>query len=226
MATVQVALWVVMVLVALALLFDFMNGFHDAANSIATVVSTGVLKPGQAVVFAAFFNLVAIFIFHLSVAATVGKGIVAARGGRRARGVRRAGRRHQLEPGHLVLRHSEQLVARADRRHRRRGDRQDRHRRARGFRHLEDGGVHLRVAAAGLPAGLADDGAWWPLPSGAPRRRGGPLVPPAAAGVRRRVQPGPRRQRRAEDHRHHLDAADRHRLRLGQRRERRRPGPS
>jgi phosphate/sulfate permease len=54
-----------------------MNGFHDAANSIATVVSTGVLKPGQAVVFAAFFNFVAIFVFHLSVAATVGKGIVA-----------------------------------------------------------------------------------------------------------------------------------------------------
>ena len=75
MATVQVALWVVMVLVALAILFDFMNGFHDAANSIATVVSTGVLKPGHAVLFAAFFNLVAIFIFHRSVAATVGKGI-------------------------------------------------------------------------------------------------------------------------------------------------------
>ncbi|AMM25604.1 inorganic phosphate transporter [Variovorax sp. PAMC 28711] len=75
MATVQVALWVVVVLVVLAILFDFMNGFHDAANSIATVVSTGVLKPGQAVVFAAFFNLIAIFVFHLSVAATVGKGI-------------------------------------------------------------------------------------------------------------------------------------------------------
>ena len=76
MDTVQTALWVVMLLVALALAFDFMNGFHDAANSIATVVSTGVLKPTQAVVFAAFFNFVAIFIFHLSVAATVGKGIV------------------------------------------------------------------------------------------------------------------------------------------------------
>ena len=76
METVQTALWVVMLLVALALAFDFMNGFHDAANSIATVVSTGVLKPTQAVVFAAFFNFVAIFIFHLSVAATVGKGIV------------------------------------------------------------------------------------------------------------------------------------------------------
>ncbi len=76
METVQTAVWVVAVLVALAFLFDFMNGFHDAANSIATVVSTGVLKPGQAVVFAAFFNVVAIFVFHLSVATTVGKGIV------------------------------------------------------------------------------------------------------------------------------------------------------
>jgi inorganic phosphate transporter, PiT family len=66
----------VIMLVVVALLFDFMNGFHDAANSIATVVSTGVLKPAQAVLFAAFFNFVAIFIFHLSVAATVGKGIV------------------------------------------------------------------------------------------------------------------------------------------------------
>ena len=76
METVQTAFWVVAMLVILALLFDFMNGFHDAANSIATVVSTGVLRPGQAVLFAAFFNFVAIFIFHLSVAATVGKGIV------------------------------------------------------------------------------------------------------------------------------------------------------
>jgi PiT family inorganic phosphate transporter len=65
-----------MLLVLLALAFDFMNGFHDAANSIATVVSTGVLKPWQAVLWAAFFNVIAIFFFHLSVAATVGKGIV------------------------------------------------------------------------------------------------------------------------------------------------------
>ena len=76
METVQAALWVVVLLVSLALMFDFMNGFHDAANSIATVVSTGVLKPGQAILFAAFFNVIAIFIFQLSVAATVGKGIV------------------------------------------------------------------------------------------------------------------------------------------------------
>ena len=76
METVQAALWVVILLVGLAVASDFMNGFHDAANSIATVVSTGVLKPSQAVVFAAFFNVVAIFVFHLSVAATIGKGIV------------------------------------------------------------------------------------------------------------------------------------------------------
>jgi PiT family inorganic phosphate transporter len=53
-----------------------MNGFHDAANSIATVVSTGVLKPYQAVLWASFFNFIAIAIFELKVAATVGKGIV------------------------------------------------------------------------------------------------------------------------------------------------------
>ena len=76
MQSVQTAFWVVAMLVFLAIAFDFMNGFHDAANSIATVVSTGVLKPGQAVVFAAAFNLIAIFVFQLSVAATVGKGIV------------------------------------------------------------------------------------------------------------------------------------------------------
>ena len=72
----QISLAVVIVLVLVALAFDFMNGFHDAANSIATVVSTRVLKPHQAVLLAATFNFVALFVFHLSVAATVGKGIV------------------------------------------------------------------------------------------------------------------------------------------------------
>jgi len=76
MASAEIAFWVVGLLVVMALLFDFMNGFHDAANSIATVVSTGVLKPQQAVLFAAFFNVVAIAIFQLHVAATIGKGIV------------------------------------------------------------------------------------------------------------------------------------------------------
>jgi inorganic phosphate transporter, PiT family len=63
-------------LVLLALAFDFMNGFHDAANSIATVVSTRVLKPYQAVAWAAFFNFVAIWLFEPKVAATIGKGII------------------------------------------------------------------------------------------------------------------------------------------------------
>ena len=76
MQTVQMSLWVIGLLVVLALLFDFMNGFHDAANSIATVVSTGVLKPHHAVAMAAMCNVVAIFIFHLKVAATVGTGTV------------------------------------------------------------------------------------------------------------------------------------------------------
>ncbi len=78
MQSMQIGFWVVAVLVMLALVFDFMNGFHDAANSIATVVSTGVLRPQTAVLFAAFFNVVAIFVFQLKVAATVGKGIVEA----------------------------------------------------------------------------------------------------------------------------------------------------
>src|SRR3954466_14480839 len=72
----QISLGVLIGLIIVALAFDFMNGFHDAANSIATVVSTGVLKPYQAVLMAAGFNFVAVFIFPLSVAATVGKGII------------------------------------------------------------------------------------------------------------------------------------------------------
>jgi inorganic phosphate transporter, PiT family len=76
MTTMQMSFGVLVFLVILALAFDFMNGFHDAANAIATVVSTGVLKPHQAVAWAAFFNVLAIAIFELKVAATVGKGIV------------------------------------------------------------------------------------------------------------------------------------------------------
>ncbi len=72
----QLALWTVVVLVLVALAFDFMNGFHDAANSIATVVSTRVLTPYQAVLMAAFFNFLAVFVFHLSVATTIGRGII------------------------------------------------------------------------------------------------------------------------------------------------------
>jgi PiT family inorganic phosphate transporter len=66
----------IFVSLALALIFDFVNGFHDAANSIATVVSTRVLSPRLAVVWAAFFNFVAAFTFGVNVAMTVGKGVV------------------------------------------------------------------------------------------------------------------------------------------------------
>src|SRR5215813_14064069 len=67
--------WVVLIIV-IALVFDFINGFHDAANSVATVVSTRVLTPFQAVLWAAFFNFVAAFGFGVQVAKTVGKGVV------------------------------------------------------------------------------------------------------------------------------------------------------
>jgi PiT family inorganic phosphate transporter len=63
-------------LILLALAFDFLNGFHDAANSVATVVSTRVLSPQVAVIWAAFFNFIAFLLFHLEVAATMGKGII------------------------------------------------------------------------------------------------------------------------------------------------------
>jgi PiT family inorganic phosphate transporter len=63
-------------IIALAFLFDFLNGFHDAANSIATVVSTRVLKPFTAVLWASFFNFIAFLFFKLNVAATVGTGLV------------------------------------------------------------------------------------------------------------------------------------------------------
>ena len=76
MDTVQVSIWVVGTLVFVALLFDFMNGFHDAANSIATIVSTRVLKPHQAVIWASAFNFLAYFLFQLKVATTIGKGTI------------------------------------------------------------------------------------------------------------------------------------------------------
>src|SRR5579864_9250583 len=68
--------WIIGGIVFVALTFDYINGFHDAANSIATVVSTRVLTPGQAVAWAAFFNFVAAFVFGTGVAQTIGKGLV------------------------------------------------------------------------------------------------------------------------------------------------------
>ena len=108
-------------IIAIALVFDYINGFHDAANSIATIVATRVLTPFQAVLWAAFFNFVAAFIFGTAVARTVGKGfvdlslvtpyvILAGLVGR-----------HRLGPDHLVARPAHQFVARPDRRVRGRG---------------------------------------------------------------------------------------------------------
>ncbi len=76
MSSVIVPFEIVVLVVLVALCFDFMNGFHDAANSIATVVSTRVLSPRTAVLWAAFFNFVAAFIFGVNVASTIGKGTI------------------------------------------------------------------------------------------------------------------------------------------------------
>ena len=73
---IESALWAAVILIAIALIFDFTNGFHDAANSIATVVATKTLTPIQAVSMAAFFNFAIMFFINFKVAATIGKGIV------------------------------------------------------------------------------------------------------------------------------------------------------
>jgi PiT family inorganic phosphate transporter len=110
----------VVVIIFVALVFDFINGFHDAANSIATVVSTACLTPLQAVVWAAFFNFVAAFGFGVSVARRSARGSSTRRG--RPVGHRgRAHRRDRVGPDHLVLGAADQLLACADRRLRRRG---------------------------------------------------------------------------------------------------------
>ncbi len=67
---------IVLIVIFIALVFDFLNGFHDSANSIATIVSTQVLTPQKAVLFAAFFNFIAAFTFDVAVAKTIGKGLV------------------------------------------------------------------------------------------------------------------------------------------------------
>lgn len=72
----EISLVFIIFLIGVALAFDFINGFHDAANSVATVVATRVLSPKQAVMWAAFFNFIAAFVFGLHVANTIGKGII------------------------------------------------------------------------------------------------------------------------------------------------------
>lgn len=76
MENLTISIWTLGLLIFIALAFDFMNGFHDGANSIATIVATGALTPKQAVIFAALFNFLALWVFQLKVAATIGKGTV------------------------------------------------------------------------------------------------------------------------------------------------------
>ena len=187
-----------------------MNGLHDAANSIATVVSTGVLRPHHAVAFAAFFNFVAIFVFHLKVAATVGKGIVDP-----------AVIDHYVVFGalvgaiswnahHLVLRAAVVVVARAHRRAHRRGGGE-----GRASRSLVASGIGKTVLFIFVSPlmGFVLGGLLLVLVSWIFRRREPvahrPMVPAPAARLGGGLQPRPRRQRRAEDDRHHLGAADR-----------------
>jgi PiT family inorganic phosphate transporter len=72
----SVTFWIVAGIIFTALVFDYLNGFHDAANSIATVVSTRVLSPGKAVIWAAFFNFAAAFLFGVGVAKTIGRDMI------------------------------------------------------------------------------------------------------------------------------------------------------
>ena len=202
----------VVALIGVALLFDFINGFHDAANSIATVVSTRVLSPGKAVIWAAFFNFVAAFTFGTAVAKTVGSGLVDIN--IVTFSVIFAGligaivwdlitwyfglptsSSHALIGGYAGA-----AVAKA------------------GFAAIipgrldEDAHLHRPGAAHRHGPRLPDHGGGavdLPVVLAVARR---PLVPPAAAGLGRRLQPRPRRQRRAEDDGDHRRRAVRRRL--------------
>ena len=143
-----------LLLIALALVFDFLNGFHDSANSIATIVSTRVLSPRYAVIWAAFFNFIAFLFFGLHVANTIGKGIIDIAIVDKQDNLRHPGRRLRLEPHHLVLRPAHQLLPRPDRRADRRGAGQGRDAVPGLERHPEDRRLHLRLAGDRARSGL------------------------------------------------------------------------
>ena len=113
-------------IIAIALVFDYVNGFHDAANSIATVVSTRVLTPLQGVAWAAFWNFVAAFTFGTAVAKTIGSGLLDVQQVDSYVILAGAARRDRLGSDYLVRRLADQFFARADRRLCRRGNRQSR----------------------------------------------------------------------------------------------------
>ena len=197
----------VLTLIAVALIFDYINGFHDAANSIATVVSTRVLSPGKAVVWAAFFNFVAAFGFGTAVAQTVGAGMVDLKVVTLDRDLRRPHWGDRLGPRDVVLRASNQFIACTVRWICRRGGRQ-------GWFHRD------------YPERLdAHDHLHRPRPTDRPRRRpraddAQPVGPAASDAATRRwvlpqdaarlgggLQPDARRQRCAEDDGHHRRSA-------------------
>ena len=161
-------------------------------------------------VWAAFFNFIAFVVFPLHVAHTIGKGIIDPKIIDDAVLVRRAGRRHRLEPHHLVVRAAVQLVARAGRR----PDRRRASARAASPSSSVAASPRPRIfivvsPVLGMVLGGGHDGAGRlavPAQAAGTHR---PLVPAAAAGVVGAVQPGPRRQRRAEDDGHHHGDADR-----------------
>ena len=140
-------------LIAVALIFDFLNGLHDAANLIATVVSTRVLSPNIAVLWAAFFNFIAFLFFGLHVAQTVGTGIISPDIVDGPRDLRGADGRHHLEPGDLVGGNSIVELACSDRRTDRGRHRQSRVRCGGLVGHAEDSGGNRLVTAAWLRAG-------------------------------------------------------------------------
>ncbi len=117
------ALGLVIVIIIVALAFDYVNGFHDAANSIATVVATRVLSPGVAVAWAAFFNFVAFLVFGTAVAKTIGGDMVniavIPQGDQLYVLLAGGARRDHLEPHHMVPRAADIKLARACRRIRR-----------------------------------------------------------------------------------------------------------
>ena len=204
-------------LIAVALAFDFLNGLHDAANSIATIVSTRVLRPRYAVVWAAFFNFIAFLFFGLHVAKTIGKGIVAVAAGRRRGDLRRADGRDRLERRHLAGRASRPhpshaliggLVGAGVAKAGLRGDRLERRRqdRARGIVVSPAFGFVLALLLVLIVSWLFV--------------RATPLavdrsLPQAAVRLRLALLARPRRQRRAEDHGDHRRAALRPRECLG-----------
>jgi len=205
----SISFQILVFLVLVALAFDFMNGFHDAANSIATIVSTRVLKPHWAVIWAAFFNFAALFIFELKVASTVGRGIVDT-----------AIVDHHVVFGALTGALSwnvitwyygipSSFVARSDRGHRWGGGRQGGLERAHRERTGETRDFHRALAASRLRARLDPPAARiLDLRARHPGARG-QMVPATSVPVRVLLQPRSRGKRRTENRGYHLDAADR-----------------